>query len=259
MVQQQATTAVAVLPPSTEGLATSEGTAATSTLAPMSLVRGSAPTHINLSAPSEGRRLRSASELSNVVRTPGHHALGRPAMTPAILVDLPISESRTASSSSGQVTPIRGSHGHHPPTANAGLNKISALTPIPASPTATATTPGASTTVARTPSTTTGREPADYFTPVKGRGRSGSVVNDSSQDEGTATSATPGGFMGRLRNFGKSSKRPISADATANAIPETDAVPAQDADAAGTSLRAVRTSSCCCSICCTDTLILATP
>ncbi|KAG9001017.1 hypothetical protein FRB90_011691, partial [Tulasnella sp. 427] len=199
---------------------------------PVSIVRGAAPTHISLAAPSEGRRLRSASELSNVVRTPGHHALGRPARTPAILIDLPPPGTRTASSSSGQVTPVKNTAGQHV----MGLNKLSALTPIPASPTATATTPGASTTVARTPSTTTGKDAPDYFTNVKGRARSGSVANESSQDEG-ANTTTPGGFMGRLRNFGKSSKRPASADATVAAIPENaDVAPAQDQDV-GSSLR----------------------
>ncbi|KAG9029580.1 hypothetical protein FS837_003512, partial [Tulasnella sp. UAMH 9824] len=235
LVQQQAAAANPHPPADTE---TTPAEAAPATN-PVSIVRGAAPTHINLAPASEGRRLRSASELSNVIRTPGHHATGRPAMTPAIFVDLPAPGNRTASSSSGQATPIRNSGSHHPPTANTGLNKLSALTPIPASPTATSTTPGASTTVARTPSTTTGKESADYFTGVKGRARSGSVANDSSQDEGTGTSATPGGFMGRLRNFGKSSKRPASADATAAAIPEHgDAAPAQDSEAAGTSLRA---------------------
>lgn len=234
-LQQQAASAPPNPPPDAES--TPAGTASPTTN-PVSLVRGSAPTHINLTPASEGRRLRSASDLSNVVRTPGHHALGRPAMTPAILMDLPGPETRTSSTSSGQVTPNRSTSGQHPPTSTTmGLNKISALTPIPASPTA-ATTPGASTTVARTPSTTTGKDSADYFTNVKGRARSGSVANDS-QDEG-AGGATPGGFMGRLKNFGKSSKRPVSADATAAAIPEhADATPAPDAEASGTSLRAV--------------------
>lgn len=233
-LQQQAASAPPNPPPDAES--TPAGTASPTTN-PVSLVRGSAPTHINLTPASEGRRLRSASDLSNVVRTPGHHALGRPAMTPAILMDLPGPETRTSSTSSGQVTPNRSTSGQHPPTSTTmGLNKISALTPIPASPTA-ATTPGASTTVARTPSTTTGKDSADYFTNVKGRARSGSVANDS-QDEG-AGGATPGGFMGRLKNFGKSSKRPVSADATAAAIPEhADATPAPDAEASGTSLRA---------------------
>ncbi|KAG8931408.1 hypothetical protein FRC01_001355 [Tulasnella sp. 417] len=233
LVQQQAAAANPNPPADTE---TTSADAAPATNNPVSIVRGAAPTHINLTPSSEGRRLRSASELSNVIRTPGHHALGRPAMTPAIFVDLPVPGNRTASSSSGQATPIRNSSSsHHPPTA--GLNKLSALTPIPASPTA-ATTPGASTTVARTPSTTAGKDSADYFTTAKGRARSGSVANDS-QDEGSGATATPGGFMGRLRNFGKSSKRPVSADATATAIPEHgDAAPAPDSEAAGTSLRA---------------------
>lgn len=179
--------------------------------------------HISL-APTEGRRLRSASDLSNVMRTPGAHPLGAPAMTPA--VPLP-SGNTTPSRNSATTTPV-----HH----KLSLIKESALTPIPASPT-TATTPAA--TVVRTPSVA-GKEPSDYFASGKTRARSGSVTNDHAAEEHQDPAATPGGrFMGRLRNFGKSSKRPSSADATAVPAIQED----EDKDAAGANVDDGATSS----------------
>lgn len=203
--------------------------ASSSSAAPPGIVRGAAPTHISL-APIEGRRLRSASDLSNVMRTPGSRPVGAPALTPAVPVD---------ASSATPTTPQARTVSH-----KMVFIKDHALSPIPASPIPPGT-PGAS--VTRTPSTV-GKEPGDYFGGAGGRGRrrSGSVVTDN-QDElpvgpGNSGPQTPGGgFMGRLRNFGKSSKRPSSVDATAAPIPEDrDNASSQPADTANSSIRTVR-------------------
>ncbi len=185
---------------------------------PAGIVRGAAPAHISL-VPAEGRRLRSASDLSNVMRTPGGQGSGHPARTPAVLLGLPgtaESETEAGHTRSETVTPTISGALHN----KVAFIKDNTLTPIPASP-LQPVTPAASSTLARTPSTV-GKEPGDYFA-GKGRARSGSSANET-QEEASASQAGPttpgGGFMGRFRNFGKSSKRPPSGDVTSAPILE---------------------------------------
>ncbi|KAG8844040.1 hypothetical protein FRB96_003304 [Tulasnella sp. 330] len=175
------------------------------------IVRGSAPAHINL-APTEGRRLRSASDLSTAMRTPGARANGTAALTPAVLVDLP---SMTAPS--GRATPVG-------TPALSGVTKVGfvkdhTLTPIPASPVAIPPTPGTST-ATRTPGTMT-KEGTDYFA-GRGRARSSSVVTEVPDEVPGG-----GGFMGRLRHFGKNAKKQ-GTEVAAPAISEgKDAAPSE--------------------------------
>lgn len=225
IVQQQAT-----VPPAAGELQPREPP-----VAPSGIVRGSAPAHINL-APTEGRRLRSASDLSTAMRTPGAGTLGTAALTPALLHDIP----------AVPPTPVSGSTTPNKPGSSLSINapsqkvtfvKDNALSPIPASPPATST-PGI-TTATRTPGASTSAEKGqDYFS-GKGRARSASVATDVPED-------APGGgkFMGRLRNFGKTSRK-HGTDVSAPAIAEDkDSAPAEAADPASASLRMVSKRTC---------------
>ncbi|KAG9008693.1 hypothetical protein FRB93_006239 [Tulasnella sp. JGI-2019a] len=189
---------------------------------PGGIVRGSAPAHINL-APTEGRRLRSASDLSTAMRTPGARATGTAALTPAVLADPPV-----VSVPSGRATPVGA--GSSTPGLNSShkvaFAKEQTLAPIPASP--PANTPGTSI-AAKTPGTVT-KEGSDYFG-GKSRTRSGSVATEVPDEVPGG-----GGFMGRLRQFGKNPKK-HGADVTALPIVEGKDVVPSEAVEANASLR----------------------
>ncbi|KAG8969341.1 hypothetical protein FRC03_003442 [Tulasnella sp. 419] len=231
-----------------------------------SITRGSAPTHISLdlpplSATQPGKRLRSVSDLTNAIttKTPGL-GHGTPAMTPAVLDDLPPPSPVVGifGGAKGLVKKLSGKNlNASSGIANAsngtgiGQNLTGGLSTIPGTPgtatntpglnptagTAPIATPGATSTSgtapSKTPAAATGSGAHDYFTAVvRGRGRSGSLqapgeVADGASDGGGAG----GGLMGRLRNFGKTSKRPNSGDPTAAPIPENEDI-ASNLDAA---------------------------
>ncbi|KDQ58057.1 hypothetical protein JAAARDRAFT_129692 [Jaapia argillacea MUCL 33604] len=168
------------------------------------LQRGAAPSFIDLNGYAGFvSRKSSMQDLSFSANSPYSVVLASPTMTPAISPHIPPS-----ARASPLLTPLIQLH---------PITKESNLSPIPQSPTALAgsheVTPMPRplvSTVATAPPVSS----SDYFSL---RARGGSISsgrpttpdeNKTSHDNGVPqTPSTPGGFMGKLRHFGKSTKR----------------------------------------------------
>lgn len=174
------------------------------------LHRGTAPTHIDINGSSPERRRRSISDASRHSQPTVHSPRGTsivsspnmvPAMSPAI----------SAAPRTPLLTPLI--------PINTGLRDSSALSPIPQSP--SDATPMPMPQRSHTLDTATSSPPSsDYFS-LRTRRTSISTAGSTTtpdeygswnKDAGLQTPTTPsaGGLMGRLKAFGKSTKRQAS-------------------------------------------------